>query len=152
MQEGKRIEQQIVQAKSQAELERQKALAVQNSARVAAETESIQAKIAAEQKSAEQVIAAEAKLEVAERELKAAQADASAKLTVAEAERKVVEAQTKAEADVLKQEVAAYGGDADYVRAKLYEKAAPGLKSVVTSDSPGEILGLPIKPTKGGAK
>ena len=121
------------------------------------------------------MIAAEARLEVAERELMAAQADAAAKLTVAEADRKVVEAQTKAAADVLRQEVAAYGGDADYVRAKLYEKAAPGLKSVVTSDSPGEIFGLPIRekttsvqqqdgraerprpaavqqPTKGGAK
>jgi len=145
VQEGRRIEQQIVQAKSQAELERQKALAVQNSARVAAETESIQAKIAAEQRSAEQVIAAEARLEVAERELKAAQADATARLTVAEAERKVVEAQTKAVADVLKSEVAAYGGDADYVRAKLYEKTAPRLKDVVTGDSPGEIFGLPMR-------
>ena len=157
VQEGLKIEQQIVQAKSQAELERQKSLAEQNSARVAAETESIQAKISAEQRSAEQVIAAEAKLEVAERELKAAQADATAKLTVAEAERKVVETQTKAAADVLKQEVAAYGGDADYVRAKLYEKAAPRVRDVVTGDSPGEIFGLPIRGARpsnvgGGAK
>ena len=58
VQEGKKIEQQIVQAKSQAELERQRALAAQNSAKVAAETESIRAKIAAEQRKAEQVIAA----------------------------------------------------------------------------------------------
>ena len=144
-QEALKIEQQIVQAKSQAELERQKALAKQNSARVAAETQSIQAKIAAEQHSAEQVIAAETRLEVVERELKAAQADAAAKLTVAEAERGVVEAETKAAADVLKQEVAAYGGDAAYVRARLYEKTAPRLKDVITADSPGEIFGLPLK-------
>ena len=172
-QEALKIEQQIVQAKSQAELERQKALAKQNSARVAAETQSIQAKIAAEQHSAEQVIAAETRLEVAERELKAAQADAAAKLTVAEAERKVGEVRTTAEADVLKQkvaayggeanygraqlyektaaadvlkqEVAAYGGDAAYVRARLYEKTAPHLKDVITADSPGEIFGLPLK-------
>ena len=85
------------------------------------------------------------------RELKAASA---------EAERKVVEAQTKAAADVLKQEVAAYGGDADYVRAKLYEKAAPRVRDVVTGDSPGEIFGLPMRKKttsvqqqgKGGAK
>ena len=64
---------------------------------------------------------------------------------VAEAERKVVEAQTKAVADVLKSEVAAYGGDADYVRAKLYEKTAPRLTDVVTGDSPGEIFGLPMR-------
>ena len=163
VQEGLKIEQQIVQAKSQAELERQKALAAQNSARVAAETDSIRAKIAAEQRSAEQVIAAQAKLEVAARELKAAQADAAAKLTESEGERKVVEAQTKAEADVLRQEVAAYGAERDYVRAKLYEKVAPKLHDVVTGDAPGEIFGLPLKtarppnpptaqPTKGGAQ
>ena len=144
MQEGLKIEQQIVQAKSQAELEKQKALAAQNSARVAANTKSIQAKIAAEQASVEKIVAAQTQLEVAERELKAAQADATAKLTAAEAERKVVEVRTTAEADVLKQEVAAYGGEANYVRAKLYEKTAPCLRDVVTGDSPGEIFGLPI--------
>ena len=148
VQEGLKIEQQIVQAKSKAELERQNALAKQNSARVAAETKSIQQKIAAEQRSAEEVIAAEAKLEVAARELKAAKADAEAKLTEAEAERKVVETRTKAEADVLKQEVAAYGAEGDYVRAKLYEKVAPKLRDVVTGDAPGEIFGLPIKTTQ----
>ena len=151
VQEGNKIEQQIVQAKSQAELERQRALANQNSAKVAAETESIRAKIAAEQRSAEEVIGAQTKLEVAELELKSAQADATAKLTEAEAERKVVETRTQAEADVLKQEVAAYGSENDYVRAKLYEKAAPNLKDVVTADAPGEIFGLPVKAEKKGA-
>ena len=82
---------------------------------------------------------------MAARELKAAKADAEAKLTEAEAERKVVEARTKAEADVLKQEVAAYGGECDYVRAKLYEKTAPKLRDVITADAPGDIFGLPIK-------
>ena len=153
VQEGLKIEQQIVQAKSFAGLERQKALAAQNSARVAAETKSIQAKIAAEQASVEKVVAAETQREVAARELKAAQADAEAKLTVAEAERKVVEVRTKAEADVLRQEVAAYGGEGEYVRAKLYEKVAPRLRDVVTGDAPGEIFGLPVKPVKkGGTK
>jgi regulator of protease activity HflC (stomatin/prohibitin superfamily) len=152
VQEGLKIEQQIVQAKSQAELERQKALAAQNSARVAAETDSIRAKISAEQRSAEQVIAAQTKLEVAARELKAAQADAAAKLTEAEGERKVVEAQTKAEADVLRQEVAAYGGEGEYVRAKLYGKTAPKLRDVVTADAPGEIFGLPVRGTGNGER
>ena len=154
VQEGHKIEQQIVQAKSQAELERQKALAAQNSARVAAETKSIQAKIAAEQESVEKIVAAETQLEVAARELKAAQANATAKLTEAEASRRVVEVETKAAADVLKQTVAAYGGEGNYVRAKLYEKTAPKLRDVVTGDSPGEVFGLPIKATnkEGGVK
>ena len=78
---------------------------------------------------------------------------AEALITKAEGERKVVEARTTAEADVLKQEVAAYAGDADYVRAKLYEKAAPQLKDVLTGDAPGEMFGLPVRPAaKGGAK
>ena len=56
-----------------------------------------------------------------------------------------METRTKAEADVLKQEVAAYGTEGDYVRAKLYEKTAPKLRDVVTADAPGEIFGLPVK-------
>ena len=153
VQDGKKFEQQIVQAQSQAELGRQKALAAQNSAKVAAETARIQQKIQAEQKQAEAVIAAQTQLEIAETELKAAEAEATARLTEAEAERKVVEARTTAEADVLRQEVEVYENEADYVRAKLYEKAAPHIESVVTGDSPGEILGLPVKSTvKGGVQ
>ena len=153
VQEANKIDQQIVQAKSQAELERQRALAKQNSAKVTAETESIRAKILAEQRSAEQVIAAETRLEVAAVELKAAQADATALLTEAEGRRKVVETRTTAEAKVLGEEVAAYANDGDYVRAKLYEKTAPRLKDVLTGDAPGEMFGLPVRPAqKGGAK
>ena len=152
VQEGKKFEQQIVQARSQAELGRQKALADQNSAKVAAETERIQQKIAAEQKRAEAVIAANTQLEIAATELKAAEAEAEARLTQAEAERKVVEARTTAEADVLRTEVEVYANEADYVRARLYEKAAPHIESILTSDSPGEVLGIPLKSTvKGGA-
>ena len=153
VQEANKIDQQIVQAKSQAELERQRALAAQNSAKVAAETESIRAKIRAEQHSAEQVIAAQTRLEVASVELKAANADAAAMLTEAEGRRKVVETRTTAEANVLRQEVAAYADDEDYVRAKLYEKTAPRLKDVLTGDAPGEMFGLPVRRAeKGGAK
>ena len=69
---------------------------------------------------------------------------------MAEAERKVVEVQTKKAADVLKQEVAAYGGESNYVRARLYEKTAPQLRDVVTADAPGEIFGLPIRERETG--
>ncbi|MBR1921755.1 MAG: hypothetical protein IJ829_07125, partial [Kiritimatiellae bacterium] len=153
VQEANKIDQQIVQAKSQAQLERQRALAKQNSAKVAAETESIRAKILAEQKGAEQVIAAVTQREVASVDLEAAKAVATAKLTAAEARRKVVEARTTAEADVLREEVAAYAGDDDYIRAKLYEKIAPQIKDVLTADAPGEMFGLPVRSAaKGGAK
>ena len=153
VQEATKIDQQIVQAKSQAELERQRALAKQNKAKVDAETESIRAKISAEQHSEQDVIGAQAVLSIAKIDLKTAKARAEARIAEAEGERKVVEARTTAEANVLKQEVSAYASDADYVRAKLYGKTAPGLKNVITSDSPGGVFGLPVRSAaKGGAK
>jgi regulator of protease activity HflC (stomatin/prohibitin superfamily) len=156
VQEAKKIDQQIVQAKSQAELGRQKALAERNSSTVAAETERIQLKIAAEQDRAEKTIAAETRLAVATTELKSAQAQAAAKLAQAEADRKVVEARTTAEAEVLRQEISAYPTERDYLRAQVYKKAAPRIADVVTGDDSGEILGIPVKSGfpggKGGAK
>ena len=146
VQEGRKIDQQIVQARSQAELGRQKALADRNSAVVAAETERIQQTIAAVQKQAEEVIAAEAARAVAETALKAAEADAAAQLARAEAKRAVIEKSTTAQADVLRQEVSVYKNEADYVRARLYEKLAPRLAEVLTADRPGEPFGLPVKP------
>ena len=156
VQEAKKIDQQIVQAKSLAELGRQKALAERNSKVVAAETERIRQRIAAEQSRAEKTIAAETRLEVAATELKAAEAEAAARLTGAEAERKVVEARTVAEAEVLKSEVAVFDDERDYLRARLYEKTAPRIVDVVTGDDPREVMGIPAKSgfakEKGGAQ
>ena len=146
VQESRKIDQQIVQAKSQAELGRQKALADRNSSIVAAETEKIQQTIAAVQKQAEEVIAAEASRSVAETALKAAEANAEALVARAEAERSVVEKRTTAQADVLRQEVAVYRDERDYVRARLYMRLAPNLAEVLTADRPGAIFGLPYKP------
>jgi regulator of protease activity HflC (stomatin/prohibitin superfamily) len=143
-QDSKKFEQQIVQAQSQAELEKQKALAEQNRLKVTADTERIRLTIAAEQVKVEKTIAAKTELDVAKVGLEATRADAQALLTLAEAERKVVEAQNKATADVLKQQVAVYRDEADYIRAKLYEKTAPNIQSVLTTDANGELFGLPI--------
>ena len=145
VQEANKIEQQIVQAKSQAELERERALAEQNSAKVAAETARIQAKIQAEQRQQEVVIAARARLEAASIELQAAEADATARLAQAEAERKVVEAETTAKADVLAQEAGVYVDERDYVRARLYAKTAPQVRSVLVDAVPDGVFGLPVK-------
>ena len=156
VQEAKKIDQQIVQAKSQAELGRQKALAERNSKTVAAETERISAKIAAEQSRAEMTIAAETKLEVASVDLKSAQAEAAAKLAKDEADRKVVETRPIAEANVLKEEVAVFADERDYLRAKIYDKTASRIQEVVTTDDAKEILGIPAKSgfaaREGGAK
>ncbi len=152
VQEARKIDQQIVQARSQAELGRQKALADRNSETVAAKTEMIQQVIAAGQRQAEQVIAATTLRDVAETQLKAAQKDAEALLTRAEAERKVVEKRTTAFADVLRQEVSVYADESDYVRARLYGKLAPRLEQILTSDRPGAIFGLPVKDAPDAAK
>jgi regulator of protease activity HflC (stomatin/prohibitin superfamily) len=143
-QESKRIEQQIFQAQSQAELEKQKALAEQSRLKVTADTERIRLTIGAEQMKVEKTIAAKTELDVATVGLQAARADAEAMLTLAEADRKVVEAQNKANADVLKQQVTVYRDEADYIRAKLYEKTAPNIQSVLTTDANGELFGLPV--------
>jgi membrane protein involved in colicin uptake len=137
--------QQIVQAKSQAELEKQKALAEQNRLKVTADTERIRLTITAEQGKVEKTIAAQTELDVAKVGLEAARADAKSLLTLAEADRTVVEAQNKANADVLKQQVTVYRNEADYVRAKLYEKTAPNIQSILTTDANGDLFGLPIK-------
>ena len=144
VQEAKRIEQQIVQAQSLAELEKQKALAEQKRLKVDADTEQIRLTIAAEQAMVEKVIAARTQLEVAKVDLEAARKDAEARLKLAEAERRVVEAGNRARADVLKTQVAVFRNDNDYVRAKLYEKVAPNIESVLTTDSAGTVLGLPL--------
>ena len=155
-QEAKKIDQQIVQAKSQAELERQKALADRNSKTVAAETTRIQRKIAAEQAQSVETIAAQTLRDVAAVNLKSAEASATARLAAAEAERRVVEARTTAEADVLRTEISAFRDERDYLRARLYKKTAPRITDVVTGDDANELLGIPVKSgflqRKGGAK
>ena len=144
VQDSKKFEQQIVQAKSQAELEKQQALAEQNRLKVAADTERIRQTITAEQGKVEKTLAAKTELDVAKIGLQAARADAEALLTLAEAERKVIAAKNKADADVLKQQVAVYKDEADYIRAKLYEKTAPNIQSVLTTDATGGLFGLPV--------
>lgn len=152
VQESHKIDQQMVQAESQAELERQKALATQSSALVMAQTEQIQQRIAAERRKTEQTIAAETRRDVAKVAYEAAVKTAEAKLTAAEAERKVVEARTKAFADVLRQEVGVYRDEADYVRMKLYEKAAPRVESVLTTPRGDRPFGLPLGPATPAAQ
>jgi regulator of protease activity HflC (stomatin/prohibitin superfamily) len=147
-QEGKMLEQQTFQAISQGELGKQKALAEQNRMTVSAETEKIRQTISAQQKQMEKTIAAQTELEVAKIALQTAKADAESLLKIAEAERKVVEAQNKATADVLRQQVTVYKSEADYIRAKLYEKTAPRVESVLTTDNGGGLFGLPLQSTQ----
>ncbi len=144
-QEAMKFEQQIVQAKSKAELEKQNALAEQSRLLVDAETEKIRQLVMAEQGKLEKTIAAGTLLAVSQVQLQAAKADAEALLTLADADRKVVESKNKADAEVLKQQVSVYKDESDYVRVRLYEVVAPNIESILTSDQGGDLFGLPVK-------
>jgi regulator of protease activity HflC (stomatin/prohibitin superfamily) len=144
-QEVKKFEQQIVQAKSKAELEKQNALAEQKRLMVDAETEKIRQLVMAEQDKLEKTIAAGTELAVSKVQLQAARADAEALLTLAEADRTVVATKNKADADVLKQQVSVYKDESDYVRAQLYNVVAPNIQSILTTDEGGDMFGLPVK-------
>jgi regulator of protease activity HflC (stomatin/prohibitin superfamily) len=90
VQNARKYEQQIEQARSLAELTRQEMLAQQNQEKVAAETSRIQAVIRAEQDLAVQITAANRELEVAKLENQAAAAQAEAILAKAQADRDVI--------------------------------------------------------------
>ena len=143
-QESLRIEQEIVQAVSKAELVKQEALADQNRQKVAAETDRIKQGIAAEQHKVEKTVAAKTALDVAAIGLDTAKSDAEATLTVAEAQRKVVASRNEAEAGVLKLQVSVFPEEADYVTAKLYEATAPAIETILAPTAPNGVLGLPF--------
>ena len=148
-QEAKKFRQQIEQAKSATELERQRMLAVQSKSKVQAETEKITSEIAARQKQTEQKIAAQTELDAAKLRYQTAEADARAALVLAEADRGVIAARNQSEMEVLRRNILAYGGGADYLRGKLYERIAPNIVSIMTNGAPGGLFGLPVAP---GAK
>lgn len=145
-QEAQKFREQIEQAKSDAELKRQEMLALQNRRKVEADTEKLTAEIAAKQAQLEQLIAARTQLEVAEVAYQTIAADAEAALKIAEAERQVIAERNRNEAEVLKRNIAAYGSGEFYVRALLYEKLAPGIRSIISNSNHGDaaIFGIPV--------
>lgn len=145
-QEAKKFGQQIEQAKSDAELKKQQMLALQSSRIVEANTSKITADIAASQEQLEKVIAAKTELVVAETAIKTAQAESKSKLNMAEAERQVIELSNRNEAEVLRQNVEAYGGGEFFIRAKLYEKLAPGIRTIMSNSAGNDrqMFGIPL--------
>ncbi len=143
-QEAKKFRQQIEQAKSATELERQRMLALQSRDKVAAETRKITSEIAAKQAQLEKTIAARTELEAAALQLQTAKAQASAALALAEADRAVIAARNRSEVEVLKRNITAYGGSAAYLRGKLFEKIAPNIQSIMTNADSAGLFGLPL--------
>ena len=136
VQNARKFDQQIEQAKSQAELTRQEMLAVQNKEKVEAETQKIRAVIQAEQEQSVALTAANRNLEVTKLENEAASAQADAILLQAEAQQQVIRLRNEAEAGVLKQQAMAFGNGLNFARYIFYRKLAPNLKSILSGDQP----------------
>ncbi|MCL2000796.1 MAG: SPFH domain-containing protein, partial [Planctomycetes bacterium] len=145
LQNQRKIEQQIEQARSQAELTRQEMLAVQNREKVESETIAIRARIQAEQEQSVRLTSSHRELEVAKLEAEAAKLQADAVIIKAEADRDVVRMKNEAEASVTAAMSEAFGGGVNLARYTLYQKTAPLIQAIISTDrAPG--LGGIFKP------
>ncbi|HMO03969.1 MAG TPA: SPFH domain-containing protein [Kiritimatiellia bacterium] len=153
VQNALKFEQQIDQAKSQAELVRQEMLAVQNKEKVQSDTERIRAVINAQQVMAVRVIDAEREREVARLEEQAASLQAEAVIKTAEGERDAIRARNEAEASVLRDQVAAFKGGMPLARYRFYQQVGPRIQTVLSGDQDGALGALfqPFMPVKQGA-
>lgn len=150
LQNQRKIDQQITQARSQAELTRQEMLAVQNRERVESETLAIRARIQAEQEQSVKLTSSHRELEVAKLEAEAARLQADAVIIKAEADRDVVKMRNEAEASVTAAMSEAFGGGMNLARFTLYQKTAPLIRAIISTDqAPG--LGGIFKPLMPGA-
>lgn len=145
LQNQRKIEQQIEQARSQAELTRQEMLAVQNREKVESETIAIRARIQAEQEQSVKLTAGQRELEVVRLEAEAARLQAEAILLKAGADRDVVRMKNEADASVTAAMSEAFGGGVNLARYTLYRKTAPLIQAIISTDrAPG--LGGIFKP------
>lgn len=134
VQNALKIEQQIAQAKSKAELGKQEMLAEQSKQKVEADTVRIRAVIRAQQDMAVRLTAARKDLEVAQVENEAADFQVQAKLAAAAAERDVIKLNNEAQAGVLKGQVKAFRTGMNLARYTLYRKLAPRIATILTGD------------------
>ena len=131
--------QQITQAQSEAELEKQKKLAIQNKERVSAETDKLKAKIEAEQKAQVRLTSAAQNLEVARLQKAAAEEQAGGVLAKAKGEASVIKASNEAKAGVLTQQAQAFGSGEEYARYLFLQSVAPNIESVLANDGAGGL-------------
>ena len=156
VQDAVKYGQQIEQAKSEAELVKQEMLALQNKAKVEADTSRIRAVIAAEQEREVRLTRANRDLEVARLENAAAKAQADAKLLKAKAEGDVIRMKNEAEATVIASQVKAFGKGIHFARYTFYERAGPKIRSVLSGDGEeglgGVLRAFVPAAAKGGAE
>lgn len=154
VQDAAKYQQQIIQAKSKAELTKQEMLAIQSKEKVEADTKRIRAVIDAQQDQSVRLIAAQKELEVAKLEYDAALFQAEAIIFTADGEKDAIKAHNEAEATVLANRVSALGGGENFARYTLYEKIGPRIRSVLSNDSAGGLGGIfgTFNPAEGGSK
>jgi regulator of protease activity HflC (stomatin/prohibitin superfamily) len=152
VQTAKMFEQQIVQARSKAELVKQEMLAEQNKEKVQSETEQLQALILAKQERQVLITGAEQELAVAKVENEAAEALAAAVVAKALGDQEAIRAGNEAEASVLRSQAEAFGSGMNYARHLFYQKVGPKIDRVLSTDQPEGLGGLfqPLLPQNGG--
>lgn len=136
------FDQQIIQAKSKAELGRQKMLAVQNKEKVDAETDKLKATIQAQQEAQVRLVAGQQNLSVAKLQRDAAQEQAAGIRAKATGEGRVIKAANESNAIVLEQNAKAFESGEAYSNYMLYQRLAPNIQSVLTNDDPSGIGGI----------
>ena len=141
-QDATMFEQQSIQAKSKAELAKQKMLAVQNKEKVTAETEKLKAKIKAEQEAQVRLTEAEQQLEVAKLEKAASEEQAGAIMARAEGEQTVIAADNEANRKVLETKALAFQSGDKYSEYMLYTNLASRIKTVLTNDDAEGLGGV----------
>lgn len=154
VQDRKKYEQQIEEARSRAELAKQEELAIQNTQKVEQETRKIREVINAEQMKTVSLTKANKDLEVAKLENEAADFQAQAKIAKGEAERDVIKFKMSAEANALAEKVNAFGGGMNLARYMFLKIVGPRIKYIFTDDKGpfGSIFENFGKSSEGGAR
>lgn len=132
-------DQQIIEARSRAELVKQETLAIQNREKVEAETSKLLATIKAEQELSVQLVNAEREKDIANIENQAVKAQVEAMMSEAEAEKDVIALQNEADANVIAREVKAFDGARNWVNFFVYRKIAPQISHIISGDEKGGL-------------
>jgi regulator of protease activity HflC (stomatin/prohibitin superfamily) len=142
VQTARKYGQQIEQAKSKAELTRQEMLALQNKEKVESDTVRIRAVIRAKQDQAVRLTSANKELQVAKLERDAATAQAEAVIFRAQADKEVIRMKNQAQADVITEQVRAFGNGMNLARYTLYDHLAPRIATILSGDQQDGLGGL----------
>lgn len=142
LQNQRKFDRQIEQARSRAELTRQEMLALQKKEEVEARTVAIRARIQAEQEQLVYLTAARRNLDVAKIDAETAVLKAETARIEAQAERDVIAHRNAADAAVTAARVRAFGGGMELARYAFNKKIGPRVESILSTDRAPGLGGL----------